>query len=297
MSKVHPKTKPTLTIIGPGRLGIALALALSERGYSIKSLVGRSRSRLKKAAALLDGQVRLVVAKEIQQLTYTDLTIITTPDDQLASVAKALCRVKTEAGTALHSSGAFSSEVLSPLADRGWRTGSIHPLVSVSDSLAGAKSFEGAFWCVEGDGDAVKAGRSLIRDLQGRSFSISTTVKPLYHAAAVMTSGNVVALFDVAIDMLSQCGLNRNEARRVLLPLLESTVANLRTRMPAKAMTGTFSRGDVATVKQHLRALTGKDLREARALYSLLGLKALKLAEENHLDQKVSRRIANMLKE
>ncbi|HEY0728718.1 MAG TPA: DUF2520 domain-containing protein, partial [Pyrinomonadaceae bacterium] len=171
----------------------------------------------------------------------------------------------------------LSSEVLSPLRSKGWSTGSVHPLISVSEPNA---PIDGAFWSVEGDARAVRLGKTLVRDLGGTSFSIRTADKPLYHAAAVMTSGNVTALFDVALEMLVECGLTRETARRILQPLLVSTVHNLETKDPAAALTGTFSRGDVETVKRHLAALKDHELTEALKLYCLLGRQSLKLTKK-----------------
>jgi predicted short-subunit dehydrogenase-like oxidoreductase (DUF2520 family) len=167
--------------------------------------------------------------------------------------------------------------------------------VSVSAAESGAKSLFSAFWCLEGDGGAVKAGRRIVGDLQGHSFSIKSTAKPLYHAAAVMASGNIVALFDIALDMLERSGLKREKAHEVLIPLLQSTIGNLSMSSPAKALTGTFSRGDIATVERHLEALAGKELRAARELYRLLGRKSVALAEENGLDKTTARKIAKVL--
>ena len=112
-----------------------------------------------------------------------------------------------------------------------------------------------------------------------------------------MASGNVVALFDTALDMLERSGLKRDKAHEVLIPLLQSTLANLVTSSPAKALTGTFSRGDVATVERHLKALGGNELRDARELYRLLGLKSLALAEKNGLDKATARKISKLLEE
>jgi predicted short-subunit dehydrogenase-like oxidoreductase (DUF2520 family) len=292
--RLMPKSKPSLTIIGAGRLGTAMAIALSSLGYPIQSLVSRHRARLKQAARLLDDKVPLLALEELQQVGQ--LVLITTPDDQLSSVTNQLCTLGVnKRRVALHTSGALSSKILSPLANRGWRVGSIHPLVSVSEPKAGAKALISAFWCLEGDRHAVQQARSIVKDLRGHSFSIESSAKPLYHAAAVMSSGNIVALFDTALDMLERSGLKRDAAHEVLIPLLQSTMANLSTSSPAKALTGTFSRGDVATVQRHLKALNVKELRDARELYRLLGRKSLVLAEENGLDKITARKIRKLL--
>jgi len=272
------KEKPLVSIIGAGRLGTTLALALAEQGYSTRSLVARRLQSARKAAAILDGNAEAFAANQIHLLPKADLFLISVPDDQIASVALKLSRAKLEGKfTALHTSGALSSEVLSPLRAKGASTGSVHPLISVSDPQV---SIKGAFWSVEGDPSAVRVAKKLVRDLGGESFSIKSADKPLYHAAAVMTSGHVTALFDVALEMLVDCGLTRETARRILQPLLASTVHNLETRDPAQALTGTFSRGDVETVKRHLAALKQHKLADALELYCRLGKRSLKVTRK-----------------
>ena len=293
-----PKSKPSLTIIGAGRLGTAMAIALSGVGYPIHSFVSRHRPRLKQAAQLLDKKVSLLVLEELREVG--EIVLITTPDDQLSVVTTHLCNLNVKRRrhqVALHTSGAVSSKMLSPLSDRHWRVGSIHPLVSVSEARIGAKSLVSAFWCLEGDRMAVQQSRRIVEDLRGHSFSIKSRAKPLYHAAAVMASGNIVALFDTALDMLECSGLKKERAHEVLIPLLQSTMANLSTSSTARALTGTFSRGDVATVERHLKALAGSELRDARELYRLLGRKSLALAEENGLNKMTASKIHKLLEE
>ena len=285
--------------MGAGRLGTALAIALAESGYRISALVTRRREHVLKAGALLDVFGVLLTSNKLNKLPPTDLVIIATPDDQIEQVARELSRIRSSQGkvrTALHTSGALSSTILSPLAELGWRTGSIHPLVAVSEPRSGAKALRGAFWCVEGDKAAIRSAQRIVHDLRGQSFSLAAKHKPLYHAAAVMASGNMVALFDVALEMLGQCGLGAKEARRVLLPLVESTLRNLSVSQPARALTGTFARGDLATVKRHLEALSASGISDALELYRLLGKRAVALARENGVEPKILRKITKALR-
>lgn len=280
------KEKPEVAIIGAGRLGTALAVALAAKDYPICSLVARrlesarkSATLVRKAATSLDAAVAALAAKQIGLLPQADLVLISVPDDQIAEVAAQLSPLNfAPKPVALHTSGALSSDVLSPLRAKGWSVGSVHPLISVPDAKA---PIAGAFWSVEGDRRAVRLAKTLVRDLDGTSFSIRTGDKPLYHAAAVMTSGNVTALFDVALEMLIESGLTRKTARQVLQPLLVSTVQNLETKDPSQALTGTFARGDVETMKRHLAALKQHKLDDALKLYRLLGKRSLKLTK-NH---------------
>ena len=273
MPDAKRKQKPRVSIIGAGRLGTALGVAPLQRGYSIESLVARRAQKARYAASLLDAKPQVLAAKQLPSLRPADVFLITVPDDQIAGVAAQLSGLEFDA-TALHTSGALSADVLAPLRERGWHTGSIHPLISVSDTDT---TFDGTFWSVEGDAAALRTGKAIVRELGGQSFSIRSEDKPLYHAAAVMVSGNVVALFDVALEMLMRCGIDRKTARAILLPLIASTVRSLQAKDPAQALTGTFSRGDLETVKRHLAALKKSELADALDLYRLLGQRSLKV--------------------
>ena len=256
-------------------------MALESAGYQIVSLVGRSRQKLRKTAQLLDVSCQLLVTKELVAGPVGDLIIVAVPDDQIATVAGDLARMKANGHpTVLHTSGALSSKVFASLAAKGWHTGSIHPLASVSDPPNGVEALRRAYWCVEGDAKATRLARRIVRDLGARAFSINAKDKPVYHAAAVMSSGNVVSVFDVALDMLNSCGLSRREAQKILLPLLESTAVNLSRADPKDAITGTFARGDLETVKLHLAALSNNGLGEALELYRLIGQHSVKLAKD-----------------
>jgi len=298
---------PSVTIIGPGRLGQAFAIALSDLGYSISALVARRPAMAEKAASLLQaghGRVDTLGANQLTRLAPADLILITTPDDAVEETAQKLAALENCKGrgvVVLHTSGALSSAVLAPLSKVGFHTGSLHPLVSVSEPLTGSRALHGAYYCVEGDKVATKIARRIVNDLGGKSFSIKPETKALYHAAALTAAGHLTALIDLAIEMLVSCGLSRTAAQRVLMPLVESSVANLKISPPESALTGTFARGDLATVKRHLEALSEKKRsdgknREALEIYKLLGLRSLDLAGKKGLDPQLAKKIKRLLK-
>jgi predicted short-subunit dehydrogenase-like oxidoreductase (DUF2520 family) len=309
-----PDARVTVSVVGAGRLGTALALALSACGYSIASVVARRASSARRAASLLGAQTQALAASRLSELPPADILFITTPDDAIAATASRLAEtlqtetretgsasVRARARTprvALHASGALSSDMLAPLRACGFHVGSMHPLIAVSDASAGAESLRRAFYCTEGDARAVRAARNLVRSLGGQSFTVATGDKALYHAAAVMTSGHTVALFDLATELLAHCGLAPALARRALLPLLDSTLDNLSAQsIPARALTGSFARADAATIRQHLAALRAQTDRTALHAYALLGQRSLHLAEQNGADAAALREIRRALDE
>ena len=299
----HNQPITTISLVGAGRLGTALALSLARRGYRIESVVARRLSHARRAAQLVGGDTQALSATRLDSLPLSDLLLITTPDDSIEQVAACLAASAVSTGrkgqrrTALHCSGALSSDILSSLRDAGFSVGSMHPLVSISDPVHGAERLRGAYYCVEGERSAVRVARELVRDLEGRSFSINRSDKALYHAAAVMASGHMVALFDIALEMLARCGLTEKRAQAVLLPLVQSILGNIRERDPAHALTGTFARADTATMRRHLDALRSGEADDALEAYRLLGRRSLRLAEKNGVDAEALKEIRRVLEE
>lgn len=293
----------TISLVGAGRLGTALAISLAQCGYRVEAVVARQLNHARRAARLIAGHPQALSITRLDSLPLSDLLLITTPDDAIEKVSACLAASIVDTGrkgnrrTALHCSGALSSDILSSLRDARFDVGSMHPLVSISDPLHGAERLRGAYYCVEGEEGAVGVARRIVRDLKGHSFSINSKDKALYHAAAVMSSGHMVALFDIALEMLARCGLKEKEAQAVLLPLLQSTLDNIRERDPARALTGTFARADTATMRRHLLALRSSEkTNDALEAYVLLGRRSLQLAEKNGIDAQALKEIRRILK-
>jgi predicted short-subunit dehydrogenase-like oxidoreductase (DUF2520 family) len=80
---------------------------------------------------------------------------------------------------------------------------------------------------------------------------------------------------------MAQAGVPEDEALQAILPLARGSLENLDRLGPIRALTGPVSRGDVETVRLHLRTLEPRE----RALYASLGLEILRLAEEGGLDE------------
>jgi predicted short-subunit dehydrogenase-like oxidoreductase (DUF2520 family) len=284
----------SVTLVGIGRLGGALALALSRGGYQIRVLVHRGRSIADAIATHIEPVPS--VCKEFDAAAGgSDIVLITTPDPAIGSTAAEISPHVQEGSVVLHTSGSLSSAALAALRGTGVSLGSLHPLVSVADPVVGADTFSGAYFCVEGDPAALDAAREMAQALNGIPFSVAEADKPLYHAAAVMTAGHVVALFDAAIGVLRECGLSPEMAREALLPLLHSTLSNLSTSVPTDALTGSFARGDVEAVGRHLEALGRHSMIDELEIYKLLGLRSAALAGRAGVDSDVLQAIRSRI--
>ena len=108
--------------------------------------------------------------------------------------------------------------------------------------------------------------------------TIETNDKTRYHAAAVLASNHVVALYSLAAKELQKCGFNEEDANRALAPLLLGNAKNIAQDGPVAALTGPAERGDNKTISKHLATLDGR----VKNVYQLLNEEALELAMQKH---------------
>ena len=266
-----PPHRPTVTIVGPGNLGAALALALSAAGCKIKFLAARRRSR---QAAALARKVKARVIEIGNEPLLTDIIWITVPDDAIAGIASLLApSQKWDGKLVFHSSGALSSDELAPLRDRGARVASVHPMMTfVRGAVA---EMAGVAFALEGDAAAVRAAKSIVKDLGGNPFVIDKQNKVLYHVFGSFASPLIIALMASMEHVARAAGIRQGEIKRVMSPLLQQTMRNYLMQDAASAFSGPLVRGDVATVRRHLAEL--RKLPAARDVYVALASAALRL--------------------
>ena len=285
-----------LSIIGAGRVGQTIGRMAVQAGYDMTDVVCHSR-RSALAAVRFIGAGNAQASRRAR-LSAAELILITTPDDKIKDAVELILSNASEVGraVALHTSGALASDALSPLVARGFSVGSCHPLQTFESPARAISRAQSSYFCIEGEAAAVRAARKLVRRIGARHFEIPTGMKSLYHAAAVMASGGVVSLVSISLEMLTRCGLSEAESKKVLLPLVEGTIANVRAVGPAGALTGPVRRGDAGTVRRNMEALASvhSDWLE---IYRLLAARSLSLAEDAGLDERSLAQLRRLLKE
>jgi predicted short-subunit dehydrogenase-like oxidoreductase (DUF2520 family) len=259
---------PRVAIIGAGRAGRALALALTRAGVPVRVCVRRPTQLPSPLECSLDPWNEV--------LGQSDVVLLAVPDDAIGDVASAIREAPLSQAVVLHVSGLRDRCALIALEGRARGLGSFHPLQTLAGDSEAAGRLRAAFAVLEGDAAAVEAGRGLASALDMEALVIEAARKPLYHAAAVLVSNYTVTLVAVAAKLARDAGVPADAASRIFLPLLAGTVKNLELLGPASALTGPIRRGDVGTIEMHLDALDADD----RRLYAMLGLRAVELAVE-----------------
>ena len=267
---------------------MGLGLALAEAGYAVQ-LHGRSKKAVPRPLTLSvspGDEAPPWIARPV-------VVILAVRDDAIRPLAGTLADAGAVGShqVVLHLSGVHGQEALGPLVGSRAALGSLHPLQTISEPERAAERLKGAWAAVEGMPRAVEAAERLAQDIGLRSFRIASQAKPMYHAGAVFASNYFVVVEAVAQRLLRHAGLTDAEAWQALRPLVEGTLENLGRLGPLGALTGPVARGDEATIRRHVEALTQDDA----ALYRVLGRAALELAQKRGMDEGTAARIAAAL--
>jgi predicted short-subunit dehydrogenase-like oxidoreductase (DUF2520 family) len=209
----------TIAIVGRGRMGPALAGALSAAGHPVAGPLGRG----------FDG-------------AQADVVLLCVPDGEIAAAARAIA--PRDGLLVGHCSGATGLGVLDP-----HEAFSLHPLMTVT--AAGAE-LRGAGAAVDGTSErALAIAERLADDLGLRPVRVAPEDRAAYHAAASIASNFLVTLQAAAERVAATAGVERD----LLVPLVRASVDNWAEQGAHRALTGPVARGDERTVERQRGAV------------------------------------------
>ena len=213
----HPSARPSLAIVGAGRLGVAFARALREAKYEVEGPLGRGA----------DG-------------AGADAVILCVPDGEIDAAAELI----SPGAIVGHCSGATGLAVLAP-----HEAFSIHPLMTVTRRGA---SFTGTGAAIAGStARALRLAGALAAGLGMRAVQVADTDRVAYHTAASMASNFLVTLEAAAERLGNTAGMDR----QLLVPLVRATVENWAALGASESLTGPVARGDETTVQAQRAAI------------------------------------------
>ena len=257
-----------MAVLGPGRVGTAVALALVRGGHRVVAAVDGGGGSARRLADRIAGC--RVLDDAADAIAAAGTVLVTVPDDALASVVADVARADgwRQGQRVVHCSGARGPEALHLAALAGARVAACHPAQTVP-SGAGPDALLGAPWAVTcADADRGWADE-LVRAAGGDPFPLRADTRILYHAGLAVGSNAAAAAVAVARQLLLAAGVQQPD--RILVGLAETSVRNAATG-GAAALTGPVVRGDVGTVRAHLEALDADVPRLAQAYRALQGV-------------------------
>ncbi|MDH4272787.1 MAG: DUF2520 domain-containing protein [Candidatus Aminicenantes bacterium] len=282
-----------IAIIGAGRLGTTLGRALATKGHKITALTCRRKASAEESRAII-GQGR-ALTDNAAAARMARVIFLCLPDEVITGVVSRLARNRVDwpGKTVFHTSGLLPAQVLEPLRERGASIASFHPVQSFPRKTTRPGHFRGISFGLEGDRNALALAGAFVRRLGGRALIIPEGTKSFYHAAFSFASNFLVVLLDAATRLLKEAQIPEDKAARMLLPLVQGTLHNVKEFDTAAALTGPLVRGDVASVKAHLEAL--ERWPRYADVYRKLSLVGLEIAEKKGLKPRKLGALKNLL--
>ncbi len=231
-----------IVIIGAGRVGSALSLALDESGHSILKIISRS---IKKAERLA---VRTGCAfdSELVIPPETDLVIVAVNDDALFTV---LHETEMADNTVIaHTAGSVGLDVFpGDMSNRGV----FYPLQTFTTGRS--YDFSSLPLFIEGSSDRSREILfSVASSLSGQVFELDSDIRKYLHLAAVFSCNFVNHMYYAGKEISAMAGMDFS----VLLPLIRETMEKVSDLGPESSQTGPAVRNDKNTIKKHLDLLS-----------------------------------------
>lgn len=272
-------------IIGAGRVGCSIGKYLKDRG---KTVTGYCSQKYESAAAAarFTGTDCFRTTEELVALS--DTLLIAVPDDRIGAVWDRMKAVSVDERVICHFSGSLSSDVFNGIDGKKAFGASIHPMLAFRDRFSSYGQLDNCFFTLEGHPYALQQLKGLLEELGNPYCMIRAEDKGRYHCAASVLSNDVLALLDLGLGMLEQCGFTGEEARSAVSALVRGNVENVLANGTLPSMTGPILRGDVSTVEKHLEVLDGEELE----IYRLLGRRLLAMAERRSQQETLLQREA-----
>lgn len=250
-----------VALVGPGRAGTAIAVALQRQGWTISAVAGREvDSTSTRAAATLFA----APAKSVEAVgAGASLVIIATPDAAIAATATRLAPALESGALVVHLSGARGLAEFDALTSMrpDVRVGGLHPLQSLPTAAIGADRLAEA-WCAVAGPESVA---DLAVALGMHPFVVAEHARATYHAAACIASNHLVAL----LGQVERIAESADVPFDAFVPLMRATLDNVAALGAGAALTGPIARGDASTVAAHLDALPSDERTAYRALAEL----------------------------
>jgi predicted short-subunit dehydrogenase-like oxidoreductase (DUF2520 family) len=284
----RPSKSMKCNIIGAGRLGKNIALALST-AQIISSLFICNRSLDSAQQACLDIGFGSSSVEKIEYLPTAELTWICCNDDAINDAVRALNQnTCLEPGSfVIHCSGVLNSTLLAPLKERGCSVASFHPLKAFKTNYLVANAFNQVDCVLEGDDIVCDWLGHAFTALGANPIALQPGAKTTYHAAACIASNYLITLAACSEALFLEAGLSAQQSRRMMINLMQGNLNNLQnTESIRESLTGPLARGDINTILLHLASIENNEIRHLYQAAALSTLPLTQLADEVKLQIK-----------
>lgn len=195
-------------VIGAGRVGPILALALAGAGHAITGISAISDAARERSEILLPGVPILDVAEVVRR---SELVILAIPGSELPSLVAGLAEVGAwQAGQlVLHTAPEYGSEVLAPALASGIIPLALHPAIVCTGTSLDLARLVGATIAVSAPSPVLPIGQALAVEMGAEPVVIADADRPAYAEALKAAQEFSRAVVRQATDALHQMGVER----------------------------------------------------------------------------------------
>jgi predicted short-subunit dehydrogenase-like oxidoreductase (DUF2520 family) len=260
----HP-ARLRVGVVGAGRVGTALAVALGRAGHEVVAVSAVSDASIRRIEQRLPG---VPISRPPEVVAGADLILATVPDDVLPGLVAGLAATGADVQGRLiaHASGRHGLAVLDPVTRAGALPLALHPVMTFTGRPDDIDRLAGISFGVTAPDPLRPVAEALVVEMGGEPVFIAEEHRDLYHAALASGANYLVTLVVQAGDLLRDAGVA--QPARMLAPLLSAALDNA-LRLGDAALTGPVARGDADTVASHVEALRA-DAPEALPAYLAL---------------------------
>jgi predicted short-subunit dehydrogenase-like oxidoreductase (DUF2520 family) len=288
----HP-ARLRVGVIGAGRVGTALAVALTRAGHKVTAASAVSDVSRDRIRRYLTG-TPVVQPAEVAEVC--DLVLLTVPDDALAGLVGGLAATGAPliGRMVMHASGRHGLAVLEPAVQHGALPLALHPVMTFTGRPDDVDRLAGICFGVTAPAVLRPAAEVLVMEMGGEPVFIAEADRDLYHAALAGAANHLVTQVAQAEDLLAKAGVA--QPARMLGPLLSAALDNA-LRLGDAALTGPVARGDADTVASHVAVLRAEAPEALPAYLALARLTATRALAAGTLTAPDARRLLDVLAE
>src|ERR1700689_3696216 len=201
----HP-ARLRVGVVGAGRVGTALAVALGRAGHEVSAVSAVSDASIRRIEQRLPG---VAIRHPPEVVASADLVLMTVPDDVLPGLVAGLAATgaAVEGRLIAHASGRHGLRGLDPVVRGGALPLALHPVMTFTGRPDDVDRLAGISFGVTAPDALRPVAEVLVMEMGGEPVFIAEEYRGLYHAALAGAANHLVTQVVQGCDLLAIAGV------------------------------------------------------------------------------------------